>query len=36
VGVGDASVRFISGNINQTVWEHLCDPRDGTAINGDW
>jgi prepilin-type N-terminal cleavage/methylation domain-containing protein len=36
VGVGDGSVRFISGNMDHTIWERLCDPRDGAIINSDW
>ena len=36
VGVGDASVRFISGSVQQKLWFNLCDPRDGNVINGDW
>ena len=36
VGVGDGSVRFISGTINQTTWERLCDPRDGVFAGDDW
>ena len=36
VGVGDASVRFISGSVQQQLWYNLCDPRDGNVINGDW
>jgi hypothetical protein len=36
VGVGDGSVRFVSGSINQTTWENLCYPYDGNIISGDW
>jgi prepilin-type N-terminal cleavage/methylation domain-containing protein len=36
VGVGDGSVRFLSGYIQQSVWENLCYPYDGNIINGDW
>ena len=36
VGVGDGTVRFISGSININIWYNLCDPRDGNAISGDW
>ena len=33
VGLGDGSVRFISGGINPTTWAQLCDPRDGGTPN---
>lgn len=37
VGVGDGSVRFISGNIKEQVWHKICDPRDGAIVAGsDW
>jgi hypothetical protein len=36
VGLGDGSVRFISGSMNQTTWERLCDPRDGVFAGDDW
>jgi prepilin-type N-terminal cleavage/methylation domain-containing protein len=36
VGVGDGSVRFVSGTIDQTLWAKLCDPRDGNSISGEW
>ncbi len=32
VGVGDGSVQFFSGGIDLTVWQRLCDPRDGMSI----
>ena len=36
VGVGDASVRFLSASIDQTLWANLCDPRDGNPVGTDW
>lgn len=36
VGVGDGGVRFISGSVDPQLWAKLCDPRDGSAISGDW
>ena len=36
VGVGDGSVRFISGSIQQQLWANLCDPRDGNSVGSDW
>lgn len=36
VGVGDGSVRFISGAMDPTLWANLCDPRDGNTVSGDW
>ena len=36
VGVGDGSVRFLNGMIDQTLWTNLCDPRDGNAVGSDW
>ena len=35
-GVGDGSVRFISGSIDLAIWANICDPRDGNIINSDW
>lgn len=34
VGVGDGSVQFLSGGMNATIWDNLCDPRDGTIVQG--
>jgi prepilin-type N-terminal cleavage/methylation domain-containing protein len=36
VGVGDGSVRMITGGIDQRVWVGLCDPRDGAIFSSDW
>ena len=35
VCLADGSVRFVSGNMNSTIWENVCDPRDGAVI-GEW
>jgi prepilin-type N-terminal cleavage/methylation domain-containing protein/prepilin-type processing-associated H-X9-DG protein len=29
IGMGDGSVRFVSGNASPSVWAAACDPRDG-------
>jgi len=36
VGVADGSVRFLSAHIDDTLWQNLCDPRDGHVIGVDW
>ncbi|MCZ2341267.1 MAG: DUF1559 domain-containing protein [Bacteroidales bacterium] len=36
VGVGDGSVRFLNGNIQDTTWQYVTDPRDGNIIAADW
>jgi hypothetical protein len=36
VAVGDGSVRYVSGSLDHTIWERLCDPRDQFVINSDW
>jgi prepilin-type N-terminal cleavage/methylation domain-containing protein len=36
VCLGDASVRFLNGNINATTWARACDPRDGNTLGNDW
>ncbi|MBA4065342.1 MAG: prepilin-type cleavage/methylation domain-containing protein [Isosphaera sp.] len=36
VGLGDGSVRFLTGSLSQTTWEQACDPRDGAPLGGDW
>jgi len=36
VTLGDASVRFVSGNLTQTTWNNVCDPRDGNVLGTDW
>jgi len=32
VGLGDGSVRFLSGAMNEQVWARLADPRDGQPV----
>jgi len=34
--LGDASVRFVSGNLTTTTWNNACDPRDGNVLGVDW
>jgi prepilin-type N-terminal cleavage/methylation domain-containing protein len=36
VGLGDASVRFLTSGISPTTWAHACDPRDGNPLGPDW
>jgi prepilin-type N-terminal cleavage/methylation domain-containing protein len=36
VGLGDASVRFVTVNISWATWTQACDPRDGTVLGPDW
>jgi prepilin-type N-terminal cleavage/methylation domain-containing protein/prepilin-type processing-associated H-X9-DG protein len=36
VGMGDGSVRFVSGNISAATWANVCDPRDGNVLGSDW
>ncbi|WP_020470362.1 DUF1559 family PulG-like putative transporter [Zavarzinella formosa] len=31
VGMGDGSVRGVSGSVSPTVWANACDPRDGNS-----
>jgi prepilin-type N-terminal cleavage/methylation domain-containing protein/prepilin-type processing-associated H-X9-DG protein len=35
VGMGDGSVRAITGSINGTTWSYICDPQDGN-VAGDF
>ncbi len=35
VGLGDASVRSVSGDIDPTTWANVCHPADGQAV-GEW
>ena len=32
VCLGDGSVRFLSGTLDETIWARLCDPRDREVI----
>jgi prepilin-type N-terminal cleavage/methylation domain-containing protein len=36
VGLGDASVRFVSNGVTVTTWAAACDPRDGVPLASDW
>src|SRR4051794_9927032 len=36
VGLGDASVRFVSQGVTQATWSNACDPRDGNVLGSDW
>jgi prepilin-type N-terminal cleavage/methylation domain-containing protein len=36
VGLGDGSVRFVSGAVSDATWAAACDPRDGVPLGGDW
>lgn len=36
VGLGDGSVRAVSGNISYLTWYHACHPSDGNVLGGDW
>jgi prepilin-type N-terminal cleavage/methylation domain-containing protein len=36
VGLGDGSVRFVSGSMSAATWASACDPRDGQTLGADW
>ncbi|HUR55222.1 MAG TPA: DUF1559 domain-containing protein [Gemmataceae bacterium] len=36
VGLGDGSVRFLSGSVSNATWATAADPRDGNVLGGDW
>jgi hypothetical protein len=36
VGLGDGSVRFLSGSIANVTWQRAVDPRDGNPLGNDW
>lgn len=36
IGMGDGSVRFLSGSISDLTWQRIVDPRDGQVIGNDW
>ncbi|OWK35072.1 DUF1559 domain-containing protein [Fimbriiglobus ruber] len=36
VGVGDGSVRFLTGSLSLTTWQAAVDPRDGIVLGSDW
>jgi prepilin-type N-terminal cleavage/methylation domain-containing protein len=36
VGLGDGSVRGVSGSMSVTTWANACNPNDGTPLGSDW
>ena len=36
VGLGDGSVRFLSGSVSDATWQRAVDPRDGAILGNDW
>jgi prepilin-type N-terminal cleavage/methylation domain-containing protein len=36
VGLGDGSVRFLTGSISPVTWATATDPRDGLVLGTDW
>ena len=36
VGLGDGSIRFLSGSISNATWARAADPRDGNPLGNDW
>ena len=36
VGLGDGSVRFLTGTISPTTWANACNPQDGLTLGNDW
>lgn len=36
VGLGDGSVRFLSGSISLITWQLATDPRDGNPLGSNW
>jgi prepilin-type N-terminal cleavage/methylation domain-containing protein len=36
VGLGDGSVRLVSGSISQSTWGRAVDPQDGLPLGNDW
>jgi hypothetical protein len=36
VGLGDGSVRFLSGNISGVTWWNAVTPKDGNVLGNDW
>ncbi len=36
VGLGDGSVRFVSGSISAATWANACHPADGIPLGSDW
>ena len=36
VGLGDGSVRSLSGSVSDVTWQRATDPRDGGVLGNDW
>ena len=36
VGMGDGSVKFLSGGVSQTTWFAACTPASGDILGSDW
>jgi len=36
VGLGDGSVRYVSGSVSALTWARACDPQDGQPLGNDW
>jgi type II secretory pathway pseudopilin PulG len=36
VGLGDGSVRGVTGNLSQATWTAACNPNDGLVLGNDW
>ncbi len=36
LGLGDGSVRFLSGSVSDLTWQRATDPRDGNPLGSDW
>jgi len=36
VGLGDGSVRYVSGSMSPTTWALACNPQDGAPLPNDW
>ena len=34
--LGDGGVRFLSGNVSDSIWQRAVDPRDGAALPAGW
>jgi len=36
VGLGDGSIRFVSGSVTAATWAQATDPQDGTVLGSNW
>jgi hypothetical protein len=36
LGLGDGSIRFLSGSVTLATWQRAVDPRDGNPLGSDW